>query len=84
MNREEIIAKMHALIQPYLPEAVAISEVKPESDFLRDLKINSAHLVDIVLDMEGAFDIQISDDELEAMRTVGDAIALIDGKVNGA
>ena len=43
--------------------------------------INSANLVDIVLDVEDHFDITIEDDEIEKMETVQSAIAIIESKV---
>jgi len=45
-----------------------------DTDMLRDLQINSAHLVDIILDMEEEFDIEIDDTTAEKMLTVGEAI----------
>ena len=48
---------------------------------MTDLNINSTHLVDIVLDVEDAFDITIEDDELDKMETVKASIALIEQKL---
>ena len=61
MTAEEIQAKLHTLIQPYVEDKSLLDSVKPETDLLQDLHINSAHLVDIILDAEDAFGIEIDD-----------------------
>ena len=48
---------------------------------INDLKINSAHIVDIVLDVEEKYDIIIEDDAIMKMGTIGQAIEVINGKV---
>ena len=51
-----------------------------ETHILDDLKVNSARLVDVVLEFEDAFDIEIADDDVDAVETVGDAVRLIEAK----
>ena len=46
----------------------------------RELNINSAHLVDIVLDIEDAFDIEFKNEDMEQLRSVEDAISIIKQK----
>jgi acyl carrier protein len=65
------------LIRPYVTQAELLDHVGPQTHLLRDLKINSAHLIDIVLDVEKAFDISIDDDAVAQMNTVGDALRII-------
>ncbi|RZK64687.1 MAG: acyl carrier protein, partial [Pedobacter sp.] len=52
MSKEEIIAELKNIITPYSEETIALQSIDDETDFLKDLKINSANLVDIVLDIE--------------------------------
>ena len=52
-----------------------------ETSILEDLKINSARLVDIVLDFEDAFDIEVDDDDADRVVTVGDGVNLILSKI---
>ncbi|MBO7480744.1 MAG: hypothetical protein J6T63_01395 [Bacteroidales bacterium] len=52
----------------------------PEMNLKDDLKINSARIVDIVLDMEEQFDIEISDAEIEKMKTVQDIYSILKSK----
>ena len=49
-------------------------------DLKDDLKINSARVVDIVLDLEEKFDIEISDEDIEKMKTVKDVIETVERK----
>ena len=52
----------------------------PEMNLKDDLKINSARIVDNVLDMEEQFDIEISDAEIERMKTVQDIYEILKSK----
>ena len=45
---------------------------------MKDLKINSQHLVDIILDTEEVFDIEIDDESAEKMLTVGAAVDIVE------
>ena len=54
--------------------------VSLETHILDDLKVNSARLVDVVLEFEDAFDIEITDDDVDSVETVGDAVRLIEAK----
>jgi len=80
MSREEIFEKLKSIIKPYINDQEAYAGVNESSDMLRDLKINSAHLVDIVLDVESAFGIQIDDESMEKMVTLKDALDIIQAK----
>ena len=61
---------------------IHIDDITPESHFIQELNINSANLVDIVLDVEDAFDIILENEEMDQMQTVQDALGIIDGKLN--
>ena len=72
---------LSALIGPYLPEEVSVSELRPESHLINELNINSAHLVDLILDVEDHFDIRLEDSDMQQMETVKDALRIIDEKL---
>lgn len=80
MTSEEIFKQLEPIIKTYLPEDVSASEINLNSDLTRELNINSAHLVDIILDIEDAFDIEFKNDDMEKLRNVNDAISLIQQK----
>ena len=77
MNQESVKTDLLEIIKPYLPEDVQITEVSEEKHLINDLKINSAHIVDIVLDIEDKFDIMIDDDAIGEMNTVRDSIDVV-------
>ncbi|MGB5237226.1 MAG: acyl carrier protein [Flavobacteriaceae bacterium] len=69
------------IIQPYLPEDITPNQVGPKSHFVEELNINSAHLVDIVLDVEDKYDIVLENEDMDQMQTVDQAIELIQKKL---
>lgn len=77
---EDSYDRLKKIIMPYLPDDVSVKDIDQQSHLINDLNINSTHLVDIVLDVEDAFDITIEDDELEKMDTVAGSLALISEK----
>lgn len=81
MTTERIYAKLLPIIKTYLPEDVTEEQVHPDSDLTGELNINSAHLVDIVLDVEDEFDIAFANEDMESLRTMNDAIAIIQAKL---
>ncbi|KRT16402.1 acyl carrier protein [Pedobacter ginsenosidimutans] len=70
MNKEEIIEALKTIVEPYSEEVSAIANIDENTDFINDLKINSANLVDIVLDIEEKFNIEIDNDSMAKMLTV--------------
>lgn len=76
-----IYEKLKSIITVYLPEDVEVNDIKKDSHLMNELNINSAHLVDIVLDIEDEFNIEISNDDIEQMQTVEDAIQAIERKL---
>ena len=81
MTREALLEKVKEIIKPYVGDNEAFDIVTEASDLINDLKINSAHVVDIVLDIESEFDIMIDDDEINDMTTVASSIDLIQSKM---
>jgi acyl carrier protein len=51
---------------------VEFSEVTPEATILEDLGADSLDVVELVMELEEKFDIEIPDEDVERMRTVGD------------
>ena len=54
------------------------SEVTPEASFTGHLGADSLDTVELIMEFEKEFDIQIPDEEAEKIATVGDAIAYIE------
>lgn len=83
MSEQEILLKLKEIVKPYVQRIEGLKNFKEETDFLRDLQINSANLVDVVLDVEDEFNIEIDNDSMEGMLTVGDAKSIIERKMSG-
>jgi len=81
MTEEEKYQKLKEIVQTYLPDDVTIESVGPESNFTTELNINSANLVDIVLDVEDTFDIRLENEDMDGMQTVKDALDIINKKI---
>ncbi|KAA2216986.1 MULTISPECIES: acyl carrier protein [Maribacter] len=83
MQEKEKYQKLKDIIQVYLPSDVSVDNIQPSSNFISELNINSANLVDIILDVEDAFDIRLENEDMNQMQTVADALQIIDSKLNG-
>ena len=57
--------------------SVEPDEVVPEASFVDDLGADSLDLVELIMAMEEAFDMEISDDQAEKLQTVQDAVNYI-------
>jgi len=77
ITQEDVKADLLEIIRPYLPEEIEVNEVSEDKHLINDLKINSAHIVDIVLDIEDKFNIMIDDDAIGEMNTVQDSINMV-------
>ncbi|MBN1891415.1 MAG: acyl carrier protein [Clostridiales bacterium] len=58
---------------------ISPTDIKPETEIVHDLGLDSLQVYELVIDLENAFDIRISDDELERVNTVQDVVDLIYG-----
>ena len=81
MSEKEIISKLKLIVTPYVQREEGLQNFQEDTDFLQDLQINSANLVDVVLDVEDEFDIEIDNESMEGMLTVGDAKNIIQNKL---
>ena len=80
-TKDELIATLKKIVKPYVQDEQAFEHVTENTDFINDLKINSANLVDIALDVEEEFDIVIDNEAMERMLTVGSSIDIITQKL---
>jgi len=79
--RQEMINQLKLIVDAYTENKAALEQINEQTDFIKDLNINSANLVDIVLDVEQEFDIEIDNTSMERMLTVGASIAVIEEKL---
>ncbi len=81
MTKEEIFTKVVEIVRPFVKNSEALEAVDEKTNILQDLKVNSARLVDIILDFEDAFDIEVEDEDADNVNTIGDAVSLIAAKI---
>lgn len=72
------IDQLKEIFKPYVPKPERLENLNSETDFIKDLEINSANLVDIILDIEEKFDINIDNEGMEKMLNVKAALSIID------
>jgi acyl carrier protein len=76
MSRAEIEARVKEIIVEQL--GVEEDEVTQEASFVQDLGADSLDNVELVMALEEAFSVEISDEEAEKLQTVGAAIEFIE------
>ena len=70
-------------VQKVIVEQLGVDEnaVTPEASFVDDFNADSLDLVELVMAFEQEFDVSISEEEAERVRTVADAVRLLSEKV---
>ena len=81
MDKAAIIERLKTIVKPFVKNVEAFDNIDENTDFIADLNINSANLVDIVLDVEEAFSIEIDNQSMEKMLTIKATIEIIETKL---
>jgi acyl carrier protein len=81
MTRQEILSELKKVISPYTTNKEMLESIDDNTDLIADLKINSANLVDIIIDAEAKYDIEIDYDSADKMVNVGNCIDVISEKL---
>lgn len=82
MNKEATIEKLKTIVEPYIQNQEAFDSLTEDTDFINDLKINSANLVDVILDIEEQYEIVIDNQSMERMLDVKSAMEIIETKLS--
>ncbi|MGY3211256.1 acyl carrier protein [Mucilaginibacter sp. HD30] len=82
MDRKEILNELKKVLVPYTEDKAMLEGLTEQTDLIKDLKINSANLVDIIIDAEAQYNIEIDFDAAEKMYNVGNCIDVIADKIN--
>ena len=75
MNEQEILGKIKEVVADKLDADP--SAVTEEASFVDDLGADSLDVVELIMGLEDEFGIEISDEEAERIRTVGDAVQFV-------
>jgi acyl carrier protein len=81
MEHQETFDKVIGIIKPFVKNTEGLATATADTRLLEDLGVNSARLVDIVLAFEDEFDIAIDDESADRVRTLGDAVTVIQEKL---
>ena len=74
-NQEQVAEKVIAIVSEQL--SVDKAEISKETSFVNDLGADSLDTVELVMELEDEFDMNIPDEEAEKLQTVGSAIDYI-------
>ena len=70
-------------IRGFLAEQLGVEpdKITMDSDLLNDFEADSLDIVDMVMTLEDEFGIEVPDDAIESLHTVGDVVRFVDSKL---
>ncbi|MGH0035193.1 MAG: acyl carrier protein [Myxococcota bacterium] len=77
--QQELIERVHSLVSEQL--GVDRDDVRPDANILDDLGADSLDVVELVMSIEEAFDLEIPDEDVEGMRTIADVESYVTKKL---
>ena len=81
-DKKEMISELKSIVKPYIQDEEAYNNLDENTDFINDLKINSANLVDVILDIEDKYDIELDNESMDKMLNVKAALEVINTKIS--
>jgi acyl carrier protein len=79
ISKEDVFARVKKVIVEEINAKE--DEIELTTSFTEDLGADSLDVVQLVMDFEDEFDIEIPDDDVEQIRTVGNAVDYISSKL---
>jgi acyl carrier protein len=65
------------IFSKYARDQDALAKLTNKTDILDELQVDSARLIDITFELEDKFDLEICDNDIDSIVTIGDAVSLI-------
>ncbi len=87
MTRDEIAARARTIIGEHFDDTVGHPldrELTAETAFVADLGFDSLDIVEVAMAFEDAFDIEIDDADVERLKTFGQAVEYLAGRLEVA
>jgi acyl carrier protein len=81
-EKQDMIDDLKQIVKPYIQDEEAFKGLNENTDFINDLKINSANLVDVILDIEDKYDIELDNESMDKMLNVKTALEVINTKIS--
>lgn len=81
MERTEIESKLTDLLVDEL--GIERDDITPDAKFEEDLDVDSLGVVELLMALEDNFGVKIPDEEAEQITSVGEAVDLVEAKLNG-
>ena len=81
-DKKEMISELKSIVKPYIQDEEAFKNLNEGTDFINDLKINSANLIDVILDIEDKYDIELDNESMDKMLNVKAALEVINTKIS--
>jgi acyl carrier protein len=80
MRSDGMASAVETKVKEIVCEQLGVSEgdVTLDASFLEDLGADSLDIVELVMALEEAYDVEISDDQVEKIRTVQDVVSYIE------
>ena len=79
MEQQEVQEKVIQIIRDHF--GAGAGEISLETNFVQDLNADSLDSVELIMDFEDAFDINVPDEKGETIKTVEDAVNVVSGLV---
>jgi acyl carrier protein len=76
VTQQDILAGLAQIVNEIA--GVPVGDVTPDKTFIDDLDVDSLSMVEIATAAEDQFGVQIPDEDLKDLRTVGDAVNYIE------
>jgi acyl carrier protein len=82
MSEEQITKKLMDILREHVKDYSLLEKMTAETHILKDLKVSSARIIDIIIKCEDVFGITIDDDDADRISTIGDVVTLIQQKAS--
>lgn len=77
MDSAQLKSLLLEILAKYAKDKDALDAATDNTEIRRDLKIKSARMVDVILDLEAKLNVEIEPDDMDEMFTIGESVAVL-------